>query len=217
MPTPLPWRLMKWNGSAWDNSELRKWNGSSWVTADAYFWNGSSWVLCTDRTPPTSTYTIPYVNTWHGSYADGGSYERNDGQENTRNFQGNSGADSWDIQCSTWGFDTAIHTDIDGAVAYYYARVYLDNTHAWFGSGATAVIGTTASTANPGILNANRTGLLAVAFSYGEEKWVNLGTSFCSYADDGSFYGLCLYVNSNDLVYYGYWTTTAVYEHSYEK
>lgn len=219
MPTPLPWRLKAWDGGAFVNCELRRWNGSDWVTADMYFWDGGAWVLCTDRTPPTSTQTIDYGSIWHMSYYSNGNLQRNDGQQNTKNFQGDSNADGWDIQSSSWGFASTIHTDIDGAVAYYYAQAFLDNDHTWFGSGMTAVIGTHAvnSGSPPSTLSANRIDWLQVHFGSNEAKWVNLGTQFDAYADDGSFYGLVLAINSSNQTYYGYFNVSATVELSFEK
>lgn len=212
----LPWKVKHWDGGSWANGEYRKWTGSVFNTANAYYWNGSSWVLMTDRTPPTSTFTKQYTTAFHMSYAYGGTSQRNDGSEASSNYQGNYGG-YWGIQCSVFGYNTAIHNDIDGAVGYYYAQVFLSNQHWWYNDYGIAVIGTTASTGVTGTLNANRVGLVSASFSYGQAKWVNLGTQFCSYADDGSFYGLVLYINSNDVRYYGYFSISSTYEHSYEK
>lgn len=213
---------MAWNGSAWTNAELRKWNGSSWVTADAYFWDGSQWVLCTDRTPPTSTYVKQYTNVWRRSFADNGASVRNDTNGNNRNYQGSAG-DGWGIQCSLWGFASTIHTEISGAVAYYYAQIFMDNNHAWYNpAGMTASMAISNAQSAPSTFQAFAYGL-SVGFSYGEAKWVNLGTTYCRFADDGFgdvnqiMYALGIYRFSTDPTYYGYFSTSATYEHSYEK
>lgn len=154
----LPWRLKLWNGSTWGDAELRKWNGTSWVTIDAYYWDGADWVLITDRTPPTQTYIKQYANSWRRSFADNGASVRGDSNGNNRNYQGSAG-DGWGIQCSLWGFPTTIHTEISGAVAYYYAQIFMDNTHTWYSTGGDFSMALSNAQAAPSSFNAFAYGL----------------------------------------------------------
>lgn len=212
----LPWRLKYWNGSSWVNAELRRWNGSSWVTANMYFYNGSAWELCTDRTPPTQTYTRTYNAAWTGTYRENGTL-RTDSKADTYNFQGDSGASTWGNQRCMWGLPTTVRTDAAGAVARYSARVWFDNEWTWYNAGGTAVVGTHNRTSQPSTFTANRNDQVRIKFSRGQAKWTAISTNFILWAGQGSMYGFTMYINSRDVEYYGYYTKAITYEQSYEK
>lgn len=211
----LPWRLMRWTGSAWANAELRKWNGTAWATVNMYRWDGSAWALLTDRTPPTQTYTEQYGTLWSRTF-EGDDSQRDDGTANR--YQGQSAADSWGIQKCMWGLSSTVHSDIDGAVDYYSSRVFLRNSHWWYNAGGTASLGThTRQTSAPSTFSSNRNGQSNPHFDYGENRWVTLNTNWCSWADAGTFYGHTLYKNSTSLDYYGYFEQSITHEQSFEK
>lgn len=213
---PLPWRLKRWDGAQWVDAECRRWNGSSWVVTNMYFWDGANWVLCTDRTPPTQTYTRTYNNVWAQTYRENNS-KRTDSDGETKNYQGRYDS-LWGNQRSMWGFSSTIRTNIQGAVAFYSNTCTFKNLHTYYNAGMTVVIGTHAvPNSEAGSYSENRYGIYSSSWSRGEQRTISFGPGLGQWTADGTFYGFTLRTTNNSVQYYGYFTNSITLVQSYEK
>lgn len=212
MPTPLPWRLKYYNGAGFVDAELRRWNGSSWVTCNMYYWDGASWVLCTDRTPPTETHNDQFNNTGSNTYKD-----NNTASGLPNRYQGYYDG-VWGIQKCMYTFNyAAIDTALSGRVATYSCQIYLDNEHWWYGSGGTAVYGTSTATSPPATFNYNRYDFYNSHYDRDEASWRTVTNDLATWFAAQTARAITLYAASYDAIYYGYFTTFASLFFSYEK
>lgn len=219
MPTPLPWRVKKWDGTTWQNLDPKKWNASSWVAMNYYFWNGTSWVLMTDRTPPTTDYFLTYFPTWTDSYQ-GNNTKRTDSNVTSlgRRYQGWANS-TWGIQKSMYAFDYAsIFAAVDGYVTAYGSDVFYDNLHWYYTTaGGTVFIGTHNynSGSSPTTFQYNRYAIASGFIGYQQGTSISLPADVIQWFAEGSMAGTVLYIDSTDTHYYGYFQGSNTALHLY--
>lgn len=211
----LPWRLKKWNGSAWVDADQKRWDGASWALGNTYFWDGGAWVLCTDRTPPTSTYNEQYDRVPGGA----GTYDQSGNATGLgNNYQGYYDG-VYGIHRSMWLWDySVIAAALAPRVATYGVQLYMENIHTYFGSGGYAIVGTHNNVAIPStFVNLTRYNFQAIFFAKGASQWTYVTNDVASWFVDFSATGMVLFADTYDAQYYGYWSTYAALHFSYEK
>lgn len=190
--------VKKWNGSQWSESNPRKWNGSSWVEAQGYKWDGSKWSSVTAQ-----QYTTQWIATWSQSYTDNNS--RKSGNEGNLLYQGRYSANAGGTHKSLCGFNMSdMRSQLSGA-KIDNVEIYLKNSHWYYNSGGTAIIGYHNHNSNPTKFSDSEYGMKKQAFNSREQAlWIPMSKSFGEGLRDGNYKGFSLFANTTAIAYYGY-------------
>jgi hypothetical protein len=155
----------------------------------------------------TKTYTAQHTYSYQGS--DGGNPNLKIGTDG-KAYQGGDYGNTYNGKSKTWiVFPTStIASDLSGATINSVS-LYLNNNHAWAGSGMTACIGwdnKTSFGSTAGDPSGTGIDISESHFNQGQAKWIGVPNSIGTNYGNGNAKCLVLFRNSNNLAYYGFFS-----------
>ena len=192
------------SGGVWKDIQPKVYKNNTWSKAPGYMMIKGKWVKITEE-----RYETYFPCTWSSSYNESGNMRTDNKHVYQGDYHGVNPRSTRGNLCGLIGFNyNDIKSKLEGATIESIS-IELNNKHWYYGSGGTLNIGThnkasKPSTYKPSSDSSKKVGLKQLAFSRYQKKWVDLPKSVATDFINGKAKGFILWINSSNMLYYGY-------------
>lgn len=188
----------------WRDIQPKVFKNNSWNKCSGYMLKNGKWIKITEE-----RYEALFRCTWSSSYNESGNMRTDNKHIYQGDYHGINPYSTRGNLCGLMGFNyNDIKSKLQGATIESVS-IELYNKHWYWSAGGTVNIGThnkasKPKTYKPSSDSSKKIGVKQQAFSRYERKWVSLPKSVIQDFLDDKAKGIILWINSSNMLYYGY-------------